>query len=59
VKSPTREKLDELQYVLELAASAKLKVLIEREYPLERIVEAHLHVESGRKKGNVSVRVAG
>jgi NADPH:quinone reductase-like Zn-dependent oxidoreductase len=58
VRRPTREKVDELEYVQELVASGKVKVLIDREYPLEQIVEVHRYVESGRKRGNVVIHVA-
>ena len=58
VRSLTREKVDELEYVQELAASGEVKVLIDREYPLEQIAAAHGYVESGRKKGNVVIHVA-
>lgn len=59
VKTPTREKVEELEYVQQLVASGEVKVLIDREYPLDEIVEAHAYVESGRKKGNVVIHVSG
>jgi NADPH:quinone reductase-like Zn-dependent oxidoreductase len=59
VRRPTREKVEELEHVQELAASKKVRVLIDREYSLEQIVEAHRYVESGRKRGNVVIHVAG
>src|SRR5262249_24311145 len=51
----TRERLLELR---DLAASGALKPVIDRCYPLEEIVEAHRHVETKHKKGNVVVDVA-
>ena len=59
VRRPTREKVEELEYVQKLAASGEIKVLIDREYPLDKIVEAHAYVESGRKRGNVVIHLSG
>lgn len=59
VKSPTKEKVEDLQYVLKRVESGEIKTVIDKEYPLDRIVKAHQYVESGRKKGNVAIKVAG
>ena len=40
-----------------LAEQGKLTPVIDRVYPLEKIVEAHTYVESGRKRGNVIVTI--
>ena len=59
VRSPTKERVEEAQRALDLVAEGKLVVVIDREYELAGIVEAHRYVEAGHKKGNVVVHVAG
>lgn len=48
---------DAFIYLKELAAKGLLKPVIDRIYPLEKIVEAHKYVETGRKKGNVVITI--
>ena len=48
------EKRKDLLYISELAKSSSLTPVIDACYPLRRIADAHRHVDSGRKKGNVS-----
>lgn len=59
VKGPTKERTEELELIQSLAASGKLTVPIDREISLAEIPEAHAYVESGRKRGNIVVAVAG
>ena len=52
VGSPKSNPYD-LLVLKELIESRKLITVIDRKYTLEQIREAHTHVESFRKKGNV------
>ncbi|MFD9699442.1 zinc-binding dehydrogenase [Lentzea sp. NPDC059081] len=46
-----------LPVISSLADGGKLRVVIDRTYPLARIAEAHRHVDSGHKRGNVVITV--
>lgn len=51
-------KNDALAYIKQLIEADTLRVVIDRSYPLERIVEAHQYVDTGHKSGNVVITVA-
>lgn len=50
---PASTGADDLRLLPKLAEEGKFKPVIDRCYTLEKIVEAHRYVDTGRKKGNV------
>ena len=52
-------KPDDMAFVVRLAEAGALRPVIDRTYGLDQIVEAHRHVDTGRKRGSVVLRVAG
>lgn len=47
-----------MKFLSELIKNDQLKPVIDRSYPLEKVVEAHQYVDGGRKKGNVILAIA-
>ncbi|MBB3167402.1 NAD(P)-dependent alcohol dehydrogenase [Simiduia aestuariiviva] len=49
------ESKERLHEILRLYESKQLMPVIDKTYPLEKIAEAHRHVDTGHKKGNVVI----
>ncbi len=52
------EKPEYLDQLTGLLSEGKFKPVIDRVYPLSQIRDAHIYVDSGRKRGNVVIKVA-
>lgn len=49
---------DDFNFLRELIEAGKIRAIIDRSYPLEKMVEAHRYADSGRKQGSIAVTVA-
>jgi NADPH:quinone reductase-like Zn-dependent oxidoreductase len=58
VRSPTKERQENLVFLKDLLEAGEIWPVIDRTYPLEEIVAAHRYVETGRKRGNVVLQIA-
>jgi NADPH:quinone reductase-like Zn-dependent oxidoreductase len=57
VRRPTKELPEDLLALKALFEEGKIKPVIDRRYTLAQVPEAHMYVETGRKKGNVIISV--
>jgi NADPH:quinone reductase-like Zn-dependent oxidoreductase len=52
------EKTEYLDYLSHLFDNKSYKANIDKVYPMKNIIEAHRYVDSGRKKGNVVIKIS-
>ena len=57
-KGLARVRIENQKLLKELVESGQLKIVIDREYDLDQMVEAHHYVDLGHKKGNVTINIA-
>jgi NADPH:quinone reductase-like Zn-dependent oxidoreductase len=57
-KLNTKQSEEEFTVIQRLIAAGNIRAVIDRCYPLEQMVEAHLYVDTGHKLGNVVITVA-
>lgn len=48
---------ENLDYLAKLMAEGKLRSVIDKQYTLEQVAEAHHHVETGKKAGHVVIKL--
>ena len=57
IKMLTKEKSKHLNLIKILAEEGKLKPFIDKSFKLDDIIKAHEYVETGRKRGNVTINI--
>ena len=51
------ERTEYLEFLRQLFENKNYKAIIDKVYPMEQVIEAHKYVETGRKKGNVVLKI--
>lgn len=46
-----------LKELIQISAEGKLKTVIDRQFPLEKVAQAHAYIDTGHKKGNVIISI--
>lgn len=59
IAGPSIARVEDLHRLAAIAAAGAFTPVIDQTYPLERIVDAHHRVETGRKRGSVVVTLGG
>lgn len=54
---PPAERTKDLIFINDLLESGRIKPIIDKTFPIEKIAEAHKSVDTGHKKGNVLIKV--
>ena len=57
IAGPAAERPEDVRTLAQLAGEGHLRPVIEARYPFSRIADAHRHVATGRKRGNVVVHM--
>ncbi|MBN2134952.1 MAG: zinc-binding dehydrogenase, partial [Acidobacteria bacterium] len=57
VEMSYKSKQEDIAVLVSLLKDGKIKTVIDKTYPLEKVVEAHRYVEQGHKRGNVILSV--
>lgn len=52
------ETVDQLKLLKKLFEEENFKAIIDRTYPMEKIIDAHKYVDTGRKKGNIVLKIS-
>ncbi|HKJ26984.1 MAG TPA: NAD(P)-dependent alcohol dehydrogenase [Anaerolineales bacterium] len=53
----TKERANDFLFLRDRLAAGDVRAVIDRQYPMEQIVEAHRYVDQGHKKGNVVILI--
>ncbi|MFQ3213582.1 MAG: NADPH:quinone reductase-like Zn-dependent oxidoreductase [Marivirga sp.] len=53
----TEERTENLEFLRQLFENKKYDPVIDKVYPMEQVIEAHRYVDTGRKKGNVVLKI--